>query len=104
MCVGRRLAVLRARDFHVASRRTPAGVFPHLLRALLVYGLVLGAACATPMTQVGSVTREQIEAEQVKQQQLTIRSALAEQQRVEDVAAPLLAAALPLCPDAVTTR
>ena len=56
------------------------------------------------MTQVGSVTREQIEAEQVKQQQLTIRSALAEQQRVEDVAAPLLAAALPLCPDAVTTR
>jgi predicted Zn-dependent protease len=56
------------------------------------------------MTQVGSVTQEQIAAEQVKQQQLAIQSAIAVQQRADDVAAPLLAAAVPLCSDAVTTR
>jgi predicted Zn-dependent protease len=65
---------------------------------------LFSAACAAPITQVGSVTREQVELEQLKQQQLVIQSSLKEQERLSDVAAPLLRAAVPLCTDAVAVR
>lgn len=91
-------------DAHLPRPSTHTGARPQWVRSLLASCLLLGAACATPMTQVGSVTQEQIAAEQVKQQELAIQSAVAEQQRVDDVAMPLLTAAVPLCPDAVTTR
>ena len=56
------------------------------------------------MTQVGSVTREQVAAEQVKQQQLALQAQLDRQRRLDDVAAPLLRAATPLCGGAVAYR
>jgi predicted Zn-dependent protease len=56
------------------------------------------------MTQLGSVTQEQIANEQLKEQQLAIQSQLEQQRRLNDVAFPLLQAAVPLCHDAVTTR
>jgi predicted Zn-dependent protease len=56
------------------------------------------------MTQVGSVTREQVAAEQVKQQQLALQAQLARERRLDDVAAPLLRAATPLCGGAVAYR
>lgn len=48
--------------------------------------LALISACAAPMTQMGSVTREQIETEQLKEQQLAIQSQLEQQRRLNDVA------------------
>ena len=64
----------------------------------------LATACATPMTQIGTVSRADVDAEVVKQQQLFIQSSFEQQQRLSNVAAPLLRAAVPLCGNAVTTR
>ena len=67
--------------------------------------LLLLGACVAPSTQLGSVSPEDLRSEQMKQQQLVIRSELRDQQRVDDVGYPLLEAALPLCgPGATTTR
>src|SRR6476646_6297866 len=70
----------------------------------VVVPLVLGAACAAPMTQMGSVTREQVQSEQLHQQQLVVESQMKQQARLDDVALPLLRAAVPLCGSAVTIR
>ena len=78
-------------------------VSPPFSRLLLIL-LALSSGCAVPMTQMGSVTQEQIANEQLKQQQLAIQSQLEQQRRLNDVAQPLLQAAVPLCRDAVTTR
>lgn len=59
--------------------------------------IALSAGCVAPTTQLGSVTKADLQAEQLKQQQLVIRSELRDQQRVEDVGYALLEAALPLC-------
>ena len=56
------------------------------------------------MTQMGSVTREQIADEQVKQKRLVVESQIARQARLDNVALPLLQAAAPLCGTGVTTR
>ena len=57
------------------------------------------------MTQMGSISQQDLRDEQFKQQQLVIRSQLKDQQRVENVGYPLLQAALPLCgPRATGTR
>jgi hypothetical protein len=57
------------------------------------------------MTQMGSISQQDLRDEQFKQQQLVIRSQLKDQQRVENVGYPLLQAALPLCgPKATGTR
>jgi hypothetical protein len=57
------------------------------------------------MTQMGSISQQDLRDEQFKQQQLVIRSELKDQQRVENVGYPLLQAALPLCgPKATGTR
>jgi peptidase M48-like protein len=77
-----------------SSRRLP------LLAALLA---ALGA-CAVPMTQMGVVSKEQVQAEQLKQQQLVLETDWTLQQRLESVALPLLKAALPLCGERVAMR
>ena len=60
--------------------------------------------CATPMTQIGNVSREQVQAERFKEQQLVIQGMVDDKRRLDDVSYSLLKAAAPLCPDAVTTR
>lgn len=61
-----------------------------------VAALVL-TGCARPMTQVGTVSPEDVRAEQKEQLRLATELELANQQRVERLAAPLLRAAAPLC-------
>jgi len=78
-----------------ASKRSSAAV-----ASLIVFA----QGCAAPITQVGSVTQEQIAVEQLKQQQLVIQSSFEQQQRLSDVAGPLLQAAAPICGDAVALR
>jgi hypothetical protein len=56
------------------------------------------------MTQIGSVTQEQVANEQLKQAQLALTYAADQQLHLDEVAAPLLRAAVPLCRDAVSTR
>ncbi len=63
------------------------------------------SACAAPVTQMGTVSPQALRAEQLKQQQLVIRSELKDQDRLDDVGYPLLKAALPLCgPQGTATR
>jgi hypothetical protein len=59
------------------------------------------AACAAPMTQLGNVSEDVVRAEQLKQHQLVLRTDFEYQQRLDDVAYPLLKAAVPLCSKAV---
>jgi beta-barrel assembly-enhancing protease len=66
--------------------------------------LVLLSGCATPMTQIGGVSREQVQNEQFKEKQLAIQAMVADQRRLDDVSFGLLKAATPLCPDALQTR
>lgn len=81
----------------------PRSSGPWTFRVICSAALIGG--CAAPMTQMGSISREDLQAEQLKQQQLVIRSELKDQQRVENVGYPLLQAALPLCgPNATGTR
>lgn len=70
------------------------------LAALYVAGLTF-AACAAPRTQIGSVSREHVRAEQAKQEELARRVAIEQQQRLDRVAQPLLRAAVPVCGTAV---
>lgn len=65
--------------------------------------LVLAAACVPPTTQLGSVSDDAVRAEQLKQQQLVLRTDFEYQQRLDDVAYPLLKAAVPMCSKAVGT-
>src|SRR5215510_8254853 len=55
------------------------------------------SACVTPRTKLGAISPADLQAEQLKQEQLVIRSDLRDQQRLEDVGYPLLKAALPMC-------
>lgn len=63
------------------------------------------ANCVAPSTQLGRISPSDLQAEELKQQQLVIRSDIRDQQRLENVGYPLLEAAVPLCgPGATTTR
>ena len=55
------------------------------------------AACTPPATRMGQVAPQQLQEEQLKQQQLVISSEIAEDQRLSNVAYPMLKAATPLC-------
>ena len=59
--------------------------------------VLLAAACVPPSTQLGSVSQDAVRAEQLKQRQLVLRTDFEYQQRLDDVAYPLLKAAVPLC-------
>lgn len=62
------------------------------------------AACTPPATQMGQIAPEQLQAEQLKQQQLVITSEIADHQRLTNVAYPMLKAAIPLCGKWLATR
>ena len=62
------------------------------------------AGCASTSTEMGSVSRQDLDLEAVKQQALVLQSGLDQQRRLDDVAAPLLHAAKGLCGSDVTRR
>jgi membrane-associated protease RseP (regulator of RpoE activity) len=68
---------------------------PTDLAALL--GVLGAAACVTTTTQLSSVSREAVQAEVLFQRQLVLRELRDAQQRLDDIAYPLLLAAAPLC-------
>jgi beta-barrel assembly-enhancing protease len=61
--------------------------------------LTMAGACVAPTSQLGTVSPAQLRAEQIKQQQFALKSTFADQDRLENLALPLLRAALPLCQD-----
>ncbi|HEU4993643.1 MAG TPA: M48 family metallopeptidase [Gemmatimonadaceae bacterium] len=71
---------------------------------LIGFSVLLATGCVAPTTHLGTVSPEMVRAEQLKQQQLVLQSEFAEQQRLLDVAQPMLVAAVPLCGKWVTTR
>jgi Zn-dependent protease with chaperone function len=64
---------------------------------LAAMAALVAVACAGPITQVGSVSSEDVQAEQQQQLRLAAELEMANQQRVDRLAAPLLRAAAPLC-------
>ncbi|MEO8561673.1 MAG: M48 family metalloprotease [bacterium] len=66
-------------------------------RSLTAIAALWSAACAGPITQIGSVSLEDVRAEQLHQQTLASQTSLLSQQRVARLAYPLLRAAAPLC-------
>ncbi len=96
--------MLDIRGYRAGLPARPGSPGRLLSRALALACALTAVGCATPMTQVGSVTHEQIENEQLKQAQLAISYGEEQQLHLDEVAASLLRAAVPLCPDAVTTR
>lgn len=71
--------------------------------SLAVMALPLAMACAAPTSQMGSVSKEDMQAEQLKQQEFVVRAEIADQQRVIDVGYPLLRTALPICGQGATS-
>jgi len=69
-----------------------------------VLGMAIAAGCAGPITQVGSVSRADVHAEQLEQLRLAADLAVANQRRVTRLAEPLLRAAAPLCSRASQVR
>ena len=58
---------------------------------------VLAAACATPVTQIGTVSSASVLQEEALQKRFTLRTLLVEQRRLDRVSYPLLRAAVPIC-------
>lgn len=71
-------------------------------RALLVGVSCVLLACTGPSTQFSSLSPDLVRAEQLRQQQLVITSSLAEQQRLADIAMPMMRQAAPLCGERIT--
>ena len=74
-----------------AASRLVISTYRHLLLPVLL------GACAAPVTQMGTVSQEEILAERSRQLQLALRNDLAMQQRLDDVAYPLLQSAALFC-------
>jgi beta-barrel assembly-enhancing protease len=74
------------------------------MRSARFLTLLAVTACATPMTQLGSVSQLDVKNEQLKQQQLVVESQWKIQRRLDAVAMPLLKAAVPLCGEHVAVR
>lgn len=68
---------------------------------LLIAGVLLLAACFAPQTQLGSVSQDQVVIEQARQQQFALQMELKQTFRLQNVAAPLLRAGVPLCGETV---
>ena len=75
---------------------------PRLVLCLMAASPAL--ACVTPTTNLAGVSPDVVRAEQLKQQQLVIRSDLELQRRVDDLGYELLRAALPLCTEMAGVR
>jgi membrane-associated protease RseP (regulator of RpoE activity) len=67
------------------------------LRLLCCATVHLATACATATTQFAPAAREDVLAEEVAQRELVLREMSRTQQRLDDLAFPLLRAATPLC-------
>lgn len=75
------------------------------MRPIAVLAFVwVGIACVAPTTQFSTLSPEAVRAEQLRQQQLVITSSLREQQRLLDVAVPMLRQAVPICGSKVATQ
>jgi hypothetical protein len=61
-------------------------------------------ACVAPTTQQASLTKSQLVAEQHRQEELAVQATLAQQQRLDRVAWPILRTALPLCAERTELR
>ncbi|MBA2672035.1 MAG: M48 family metalloprotease, partial [Gemmatimonadetes bacterium] len=68
---------------------------------LPLLALFSAAGCAAPTTQLGTLAPGVVEAEEEKQRQLAVRSHVAQQGRLDDVAYPILVNGVPLCQGAV---
>jgi membrane-associated protease RseP (regulator of RpoE activity) len=64
---------------------------------LLAVMAAVSGACATTTTQLGSVAPDAIRAEEVAQRELVLAELAKAQQRLDNIAYPLLAAATPMC-------
>ena len=73
-----------------------------VLAVALNFGLLTG--CVSTTTRLAPVAPEAVEAEEALQRELVIVELNAAQQRLDDLAFGLLAAATPLCPDRVVPR
>lgn len=62
---------------------------------------VLTIGCAAPLTQMSPVSQQQIAIEAARQQQFALELSLKQQHRLQNVAVPLLEAAVPFCGDRV---
>lgn len=73
-------------------------VYRFAVRVLAVLLVTAGAgACETTSTQKVELALEEIQAEEAKQRELALRSHAAHQQRLLDIAYPILRSAVPLC-------
>ena len=88
---------MRHPPFHPRRARPAVSLLAAVLPLLL-------AACAAPLTQMGTVSQLDVQREQLKQQQLVIESQWKLQTRLDSVALPLLKAAVPMCGDRVAER
>jgi hypothetical protein len=71
---------------------------------LIVFVLpILFGACASTSTKKISLTAEEIEAEEGKQRVVVLESIRNQQERLANVAYPILVSATPLCPDDIGT-
>lgn len=71
-----------------------------MLRPLTVLGVLVAlSGCATTTTQLAPVAPERIEQEEQRQRELVVTELQRAQARLDSIAHPLLASALPLCPD-----
>jgi beta-barrel assembly-enhancing protease len=68
-----------------------------MLRMHYVAVLLVLSACATTTTQLAPVAREDVRAEEIAQRELVLAELAKAQQRLNDLAFPLLQAATPLC-------
>lgn len=84
--------------------KKPGTIASRYLQGAAMLTVAIGAACTPPSTQMGQVAPEQLQAEQLKQQQLVISSEIADHQRLSNVAYPMLKAAVPLCGKWIATR
>lgn len=66
--------------------------------------VLLLAGCASTATKQIQLDPEVVEAEEHRQRQLAIKSVLQQQERLDDIAHPILAAAVPLCQEDVAPR
>lgn len=74
---------------------------PSGARGLLVLLPLSIGACAAPMTQMGTVSPEQVAAEEQRQMLFTLEQFLQQEVRAHAVAYPLLRGAVGLCPNHV---
>ena len=72
--------------------------------ALLTVSIVLLTGCATTTTQLAPISREAVTAEEAVQRELVLVELAKAQERLNDIAYPLMAAAVPMCETKIGPR